>query len=117
MTPEHSPGTGTPTVRTLTCPGCGAALGLFAFMQAATPWHLRCGSCGLKLRQDRLRVSAVLVAGGVGLVLGAIGTYVAIAQNSLFTGPLLFIAGLVLFEVLAFKLLPRLGVGLERRGE
>jgi uncharacterized protein (DUF983 family) len=99
----------------LQCPDCGNDMNFLSFIKAPTPWHMKCHRCGLKLKQDKFRWSCTLVAACFGGVLGAVSAHLSIASESLAIGVATFIAGLVLFEVTGFKLLPKLGIGLKPR--
>lgn len=97
----------------LQCPNCGNDINFLSFIKAPTPWHMKCHKCGLKLQQDRFKWTCMVVAAFFGAVLGAVFIHFTIARESLIAGVAIFILGLVLFEIAAFKLLPVLGVRLE----
>lgn len=99
----------------LQCPGCGNDMNFISFIKAPTPWHMKCHRCGLKLKQDKFRWSCALVAACLGGALGAVSAHLSIASESLAIGVATFTAGLVLFEAIGFKLLPKLGIGLKPR--
>lgn len=99
----------------LKCPSCRSDMKFLSFLKAPTPWHMKCHECGLKLKQDKFRWPSILVSAGFGGVLGAVSVHLAIASGSLTVGVAVFILGLALFEGAGFKLLPKLGVGLEPR--
>lgn len=99
----------------LQCPNCGNDMNFLSFIKAPTPWHMKCHRCGLKLKQDKFKWSCVFVAVFFGAILGVVSAHLAIAMESMAFGVATFIAGVVLFEVAGFKLLPVLGIGLEPR--
>jgi hypothetical protein len=53
------------------CPGCRAPLSVLSIVSAATPYHLKCGTCKLALRvRGGIEPIALVVACGVGIVIG-----------------------------------------------
>ncbi len=82
-------------------------------MKAPSPWHMKCNKCEVKLKANKFNWLLVLTAFFFGALLGVASAVVLIKSENVFNGVALFIIGAVLFEFIAFKLLPNLGVVLE----
>lgn len=99
----------------LKCPCCSKEITFLSFIKAPSPWHMGCSDCGAKLRQNKFRWSCLLIAFFLGAGLGVSSGYTYIQTESGFIAILVFVFGLVLFEILGFKYLPKFGIGLEAR--
>lgn len=97
----------------LRCPSCQNDLSFLSFLKAATPWHMKCGKCGVKLQQDKSKWLSTLVIFIVGFSLGLLSAHMAIGHGYTLLGILILLVGYVAFEFFAFKLLPKLKIGLE----
>ena len=99
----------------LTCPCCSKEITFLSFVKAPSPWHMGCSECGAKLKQSKFRLPFIVLAFIFGISLGVSAGYTYVTTSSAVFSILVFILGLLAFEAIGFKLLPKIGVGMEQR--
>jgi hypothetical protein len=100
---------------TLKCPSCESDIDFISFFKSASPFHMKCGKCGIKLKQDKFGWVCLILAFFSGALLAVMSARLGFMFSSALVGFSAFFTGLLLIELLGFKLIPRLGVKLKAK--